>query len=331
MGDRPDHERSDAGMSDGGPGDHREALAAIPDAEMTALRRVSDRAGLIQLGGHLGLLTLTGTGILMSDGLWRIPAILVHGIVLVFLFAPLHETIHGTAFRTPWLNRLVSTVAGFVILLPPVWFSFFHFAHHRHTQDPDRDPELRGGGIADIGTYLYRLTGWPYWRGQVATIISMALGRQPPDFVPPRARPRVWREARLFLAGYVFLFGLSVLFQSALLVWLWVLPVLVGQPFLRAYLMAEHTACPLIPDMLRNTRTTFASPVVRWLAWQMPNHTAHHAAPQVPFHRLPALTDLLERQLRSTADGYPDAHRQIVTALRAPAPASKADRPVSGA
>ena len=68
--------------------------------------------------------------------------------------------------------------------------------------------------------------------------------------------------------------------------------------------------------MLSNTRTTFASRLVGWLAWQMPNHTAHHAAPQVPFHRLPALTERLRADLCATADGYPDAHRQILATLQ---------------
>ena len=36
---------------------------------------------------------------------WYWPAAFVYGVVLVFVFAPLHETIHRTAFRTPWINE----------------------------------------------------------------------------------------------------------------------------------------------------------------------------------------------------------------------------------
>jgi fatty acid desaturase len=50
---------------------------------------------------------------------------------------------------------------------------------------------------------------------------------------------------------------------------------------------------------------------VRFLAWNMPFHTAHHVLPVVPFHRLGALTALLEHRLATTAEGYVDAHRQI--------------------
>jgi hypothetical protein len=35
----------------------------------------------------------------------------------------------------------------------------------------------------------------------------------------------------------------------------------------------------------------------------------------VPFHRLATLTAEIEAALRSTADGYVDAHRQILRAI----------------
>jgi fatty acid desaturase len=96
---------------------------------------------------------------------------------------------------------------------------------------------------------------------------------------------------------------------------LWILPALIGQPFLRAYLLAEHAACPLVADMLANSRTTYTTAIVRFLAWNMPYHSAHHAVPTVPFHKLPELNAKLSSRLKSTAEGYVDAHRQIRAAF----------------
>src|SRR3546814_8954710 len=78
---------------------------AVPKAELRALAARSDRKGLVQFGGHLALLAVTGSAVLWAEGSWGdswalAPALLAHGIVLVFLFAPLHETIHRTAFRS---------------------------------------------------------------------------------------------------------------------------------------------------------------------------------------------------------------------------------------
>ena len=108
-----------------------------------SLTRRSDAAGVTQLAGHAGALLVTGYLVGVSIGTAWLPlALLVHGFVLIFLFAPLHETIHRTAFRSRWINTAVSWFCGALLMLPPDYFRAFHFTHHRYTQDPQRDPEL---------------------------------------------------------------------------------------------------------------------------------------------------------------------------------------------
>ena len=98
----------------------------------------------------------------------------------------------------------------------------------------------------------------------------------------------------------------SVLSGSAVLFWVWLLPLLIGNPFLRGYLLAEHARCPHVADMFENTRTTFTNRIVRWLAWNMPYHAEHHAYPAIPFHRLPDFHDHCARHLKVTHRGYAD-------------------------
>jgi fatty acid desaturase len=64
----------------------------------------------------------------------------------------------------------------------------------------------------------------------------------------------------------------------------WILPQLLCQPFLRAYVLAEHTGCTLDGNGLTNTRTTLTNAAVRLLMWNMPFHAEHHL---YSFHRLP--------------------------------------------
>jgi fatty acid desaturase len=118
------------------------------------------------------------------------------------------------------------------------------------------------------------------------------------------------------LAIYLVLAAASFALGSAALLWLWVLPALLGQPFLRAYLLAEHTGCPLIPDMLRNSRTTRSVALVRRLAWNMPYHAEHHAYPALPFHALPAAHEVLKERIAVQADGYISVNREILLGLR---------------
>ena len=295
---------------------HREALSALSEAELLSLKELSDGPGLRHLFTHVAALCVTGWAILESSDPMLLALLLVlHGMLLVFVFTPLHETIHGTAFRSSWLNEAVAHVFGFIMLLPPRWFRYFHLAHHRHTQDPDNDPELASPKPKSVAQYLWKLTGVSYWTAAAKLIVQASVGRVEGTYIPERGRTKVIAECRAFLAGYMLLAGLSLWLGSTVLVWLWVLPAILGQPVLRAYLMAEHTGLPLVSNMLANSRTVLASPPVQWLAWNMPHHASHHALPVVPFHRLPRLTRIVRQHLTSTAKGYPDAHRQIRATL----------------
>ncbi len=329
---------------------------APPDLDrrpLGTLARRSDRAGLARLAGHAGTLAGTGALVLMTAGrpLLLVPAMALHGAALAFLFAPLHETIHRTAFRGRWLNDTVAFVCGLVVLLPPDYFRAFHFAHHRFTQDPARDPELASGAMLTDGShplaeshhqlsklvvrftkrlgakrldlttsggrpssraaFLLHLTGLPYWAFQARLLLRHAWGRADAPFLTAAVGQRVIGEARLVLAIYAGLATASLAFGSPLALLLWVGPALLGHPWLRAFLAAEHMLCPLVPEMAQNTRTTLASRLVRYYGWNMSFHAEHHLAPALPFHALPAAHALLRPRLAVVAPGYPAVLRQI--------------------
>lgn len=291
--------------------DHRTIIAGLSVEDRRDLTARVDGPGIVRLAVHGGLVVVLGALIAARIPFWPL-LVLPQGILIVFFFTLLHETIHETAFRTAWLNRAVAAVAGFLILLPPAWFRYFHFAHHRHTHDPDNDPELMAPKRETIGQYLRYLSGGPYWIGMARVFATNAAGRNRDGFVPEKGRGKVVIEARLFLIGYAVLLAGSLAAQSALLLWVWIVPVLVGQPFLRAYLLAEHALCPHVANMLENTRTTFTSRLVRFVAWNMPYHSEHHSYPAVPFHRLPRFHAIIAEHLRTTERGYMRFHRKLV-------------------
>lgn len=287
----------------------------VDAAELRALRRRIDGAGLRHLAAHAGLLVATGALILVArGGGWALPLILVHGVVLTFLFAPLHETIHHTAFRRRRLNMAAANLCGFLLLLPPRYFRAFHFEHHLFTQDAARDPELIAAKPGNLASYVLHVSGLPYWRERIATTLRHAFGQEHPlPFIPERLRPTIEREAFRFVTLYVLLgFVAALVGWLDELAWLWLLPALVGQPALRLFLLAEHTGCPALPDMLANSRTTLTNRFVRWLTWNMPYHAEHHAYPWLPFHALPAVHDSIRGHVKTTASGYIAANTEIL-------------------
>ena len=126
--------------------------------------------------------------------------------------------------------------------------------------------------------------------------------------------PRVRAEARAMLAVYAL--AAASLALTPLLLWTWILPVVLGMPALRLYVLAEHGRCAFVADMFENTRTTLTNRLLRGLAWNMPYHAEHHAFPDVPFHRLPELHALARPHLGVVERGYARFHRRYASGLR---------------
>jgi len=278
-------------------------------AALRALSQRSDIKGLVRLLSHVALLAALAAVIAVVPlGPWLVPVLAVYGALLIFLFAPLHETIHRTAFRARWLNDGVALLTGAVLVLPPGYFREFHFAHHRHTQDATLDPELASAKPSNLGAYLWLISGLPYWRERIATTIRHAFGRVAEPFIAPRKRAAVTREARLYLLLYGLVIAASVAAGSWAIAFYWLAPALLGQPALRLFLLAEHGGCPLVADMLKNSRTTRSNAFVRWFAWNMPYHAEHHAYPGLPFHALPVAHRHLAAAIEIRAGGYLAVH-----------------------
>jgi len=282
--------------------DHKAFIAQLPPGTLAALSATENAAGLRHLAGHAALIAGLAVWIAKGWPLWQ-AALVAQGIAICFLFTLEHEATHKTPFRSPALNEWVGRVCGVLMLLPFEWFRYFHLAHHRHTNIPGKDPELLSGAKPETRwQYIRHVSGVPYWLGMARITLECARGRMDAAYIPARARPRIIREARILLAIYAAV-AASLVF-SPLLFWIWLLPVLLGQPFLRLYLLAEHGRCAFVADMLQNTRTTYTNRIVRFLAWNMPYHTEHHALPNVPFHKLPALHGHMQGHHGVTQDGY---------------------------
>jgi fatty acid desaturase len=226
----------------------------------------------------------------------------VQGVLVVFLFTLEHEATHRTPFASASLNEGVGQACGVLLLLPFAWFRLFHLAHHRWTNLPGLDPELNGAKPQTLRGWLWHVSGLPYWGAMARVLWRLARGSERAAYLPDPALPRLRAEARAMLVLYAL--AAASLWWTPVLLWVWVVPVLLGQPVLRLYLLAEHGDCPQVADMFLNTRTTLTTRLVRFLAWNMPYHAEHHVYPAVPFHRLPRLHALMRRHLQVTADGY---------------------------
>ena len=286
-------------------------------AELRALQTRSDVAGATRLAIHVALLLTTGYLVHVSTGWTTLPAMFLLGLVQVALFAPAHECMHQTAFASKRANAIMGWLAACPSLLNLHFYTAFHWSHHRNTQIPGEDPELMVQGATTFKTYLLRVSGISFWRLRLQVVFDAwrnDLSGYP--YIPKFAAPSIVRSVRVmsgFMAGTAILSAVLFGWKTPFLYW--IIPQLIGQPPLRAYLLAEHTGCTEDRNGLTNTRTTLTNPLIKLLMWNMPFHAEHHLYPTIPFHRLPDAHKSIGGKLGCVQKGYVRWNADLVRML----------------
>jgi fatty acid desaturase len=261
----------------------------IAPARLKSLSVKSDAHGFLQLGSHVGAVVVSGTAVALTWGTpWVVPIFIVHGILLNFLYAGQHELSHWTVFKTQGLNEFFGRLFGFVLLYPRDFDQVQHFAHHRYTQNWERDGELARPRYT-LHSYILWMLGPTYWYTRLRRIVRFAAGVVSEPYIPASRKPTMVREARWHLAGYALIAAVSVIGRSWLALEVWLLPMLLLKPVHQLQNTIEHLGLPHVDTITSNTRSTRTNAVMRWVGWNMQYHTAHHAFPGVPCYRLSEL------------------------------------------
>ncbi len=253
---------------------------------------------------------------------WLIASHFVFGLFCCSMFAALHESGHGTAFKSRRLNRLVATFAGIAHLYPSHIFRELHFAHHRYTHIPGKDPEISIGDqaapviLTNPPIYLAFLTGLPYLQLKIILTLLGMIGS--PEFIRKRYTTYIRPKMRKQIA--IECFFVTLIYSGLIYLALYVNPgfwglftgQVVGHGLLSTYLVMEHNGLPHEGNILEKTRSINVNKVVAYLLWNMPFHAEHHAYPAVPFHALPLLHEEIKEELVHKEDGLPILHYETV-------------------
>jgi beta-carotene hydroxylase len=233
----------------------------------------------------LSLWPLVFTGLLP---LWVAFPIATLNVALSYL--PSHDAQHSIiarrGHRLRWLNELL----GWVSLIP-MWQSFLvlrhtHFEHHRHTNDPELDPDYDVHTESALG-FLGKRIGSPGGNAYAETLVR--IGRT--DLVKQAIGYQVFFVLFLFAMAWS---GSAL--EAALLWWL---PRHVALLWIQFYLswMPHHPGTE--QGRYRETRA-FRSLLGNVLSGGMQYHIVHHLYPTIPLMQTPAafraLRPVLERK-----------------------------------
>lgn len=292
---------------------------ALTRKELKALMARSDAPALMHFILWYIVLLFTGFLIFLTqDHIWLlVPAMFLHGIVMVHHFSLQHECTHYTPFKTRWLNDVFGNYCGFVIMLPHRHFRYEHCDHHTYTQLKGHDPEMIELP-ASLWGYLYYISSIPYWKAKFTELFRHMFGQLSKDekrFIPKSEYQTIFWEARLMALGYLSIFAICVIYNWSAPLYYWIIPVILGEPIMRAIRLTEHVGRPPIADMKENTRTSLVSKPWQFLSWNMNYHAEHHYASSVPFYALPKLHKKLDGYIHVEERGYLGAHIDIISQL----------------
>ncbi|MEZ4707851.1 MAG: fatty acid desaturase [Caldilineaceae bacterium] len=296
---------------------------------LAALNRRSDWRGLLQAGGHLGLLMLTGGLAFYAAAHWPLWALLlilfVHGTFYAFLLNGFHELCHRTVFKTKFLNELFLWIFSFLGGFNPVFFWASHQEHHKYTLHPPDDLEVVLPVSFTLESFLKAavVNPWGFYE-RVKGVIRLSRGRLEGEWAHilfPESEPAKRRE--LFNWARILLIGHALLTVVSLALGLWLLPVLITlAPFYGGWLLylcnnTQHVGLQdNVPDFRLCTRTILLNPFVQFLYWHMNFHIEHHMYAAVPCYRLAALHRAIEHDLPHSPNGLYETWTEILAILR---------------
>ena len=277
--------------------------------KIKALIRRSDQPGIVYLTKWLLSLVASGSLIYLSAGsLWIWPAMFIHGILLaVPAYSLSHETAHGTAFKTRWLNESVNWMSSLLYMEEPLHRRYTHTNHHTFTWHVGKDSQMPFDTPMTFAGWLAEVSGLALTHFHIVTLFRLAGGRYTDvmkSVIPENEFPRIRRNAWLFLVIYTAI-ALAIMIGVDELLWYLVIPMLLGRPVMLLFTLIQHIEMQEnSPSILESTRSFRSNWLAEFLYMNMNNHVEHHLFPQVPFYALPQLHQEIGDQLPQPDPGF---------------------------
>ena len=266
---------------------------------------------------------LIGSGYLLYlswGSWWVIPALIAYAIIQNLpAVSRFHELMHGTPFKTAWLNETMYQITAFMSAIPATLYRWSHVRHHTDTIIVGRDREYFAERPPNgKGLLLYTL-GYLGFINSFKGMIRHSIGYVNSDeksFIPESAFRKLFWEARIWVLIYIGLIAWCFAAGTILpLMYVGLVPLVLGSPAWAALTITQHGG--LSEDVLDhrlNTRTFYTNPVLQFLYTNMNYHLEHHMFPMVPYYNLPKLHEIIKSDCPRA---YPSFWSAFVEGLKA--------------
>jgi len=286
------------------------------------LKRNDDKAFLSH-GLYFLILAAVGylSAVLYTRGsLWCIPAFFVYGTLFGMCNSRVHESLHGTPFKTVFWNEIVYYFTSAMEIRCALTTRWSHMIHHSYTIITGTDLEILSPRPAKMWKLLldfFYLNSLVFSLIPTLVLHSLGIPTESARRVAPQSEFRKLFWSSRFTPGvHLAVIALAIVLRSWLPVLLFSLPRLYGGWLIWALILAQHAGlAENVLDHRINTRSIRLNPILSFLYMHMENHIEHHIYPNIPFHALARFRRVIDAQMPPTCTSLWDAYREIVPAL----------------
>ena len=286
-------------------------------------------------------------GFMLWGTWWAIIPFAIYGILYASTSdSRWHESSHGTAFKTDWMNNALYEVASFMVVRESVPWRWSHTRHHSDTIIVGRDPEIAVPRPPNLFAMFIKLFGLKQIPAYFRNVLLHCIGQltlEEKTYIPESEYGKIFIRARIYVFIYAGVIALAIGTHSILPIMFIGLPTIYGTWLMPIYGNTQHAGlAENVLDHRLNCRTVYMDPINRFLYWNMNYHVEHHMFPLVPYHALPKLHALIKDDCPPPYKGIVDAWREIIPAVlrqvkdpayfvkrKLPTPTIRADAPTT--
>ena len=273
--------------------------------------------------------TMIWFGVLISSGIlgaitwgscWAIIPFAIYGVFYATTSdSRWHESSHGTAFKTDWMNNVLYEISSFMVFRESTPWRWSHTRHHSDTIIIGRDPEIAHPRPTNLFKIITGFTGIPSSWASFKNMLLHSTGQlseAEKSYIPESEFGKVYFRARIYIAIYFTVILLACSFKSWLPLMYIGLPTVYGTWLMGIYGYTQHAGLmENVLDHRLNCRTVHMNLINRYLYWNMGYHVEHHMFPMVPYHNLPKLHQLILSDSPKPYGSLWEAWKEIIPAL----------------
>ena len=219
----------------------------VPKEKMRELLQRQDRTAIRDTILWFALIISSGWAgyLLWQAGSWwaAVPFVIYGALYGSTSDSRWHESGHGTAFKTDWMNNVLYEIASFMVMRESTPWRWSHTRHHSDTIIVGRDPEIaipRPPSIPILILNFFGLKVIPLYFWHVALHCTGRLTPEEKTYIPESEYEKVFLRARMCLAIYAGVIGLAIYHRSILPLMFIGLPTVYGSWLTQIYGNTQH-------------------------------------------------------------------------------------------